>query len=135
MHSTTLAGQNAGITSWTGRILSGFVVTFMVFDSVIHLLKPAPVVDSFAQLGVPLRLSIGIGIVELICTALYSIPRTSAIGALLLTGYLGGAIATQVRAGADWFPTIFPVIIAAMLWAGLALRDRRIRALFAFDAR
>jgi hypothetical protein len=135
MHSATLVSQSVRAATWTGRVLSGLVVAFMVFDGIIHLLEPAPVVDSFAQLGVPLRLSIGIGIVELICTALYAVPRTSVIGAMLLTGYFGGAIATQVRAGADWFPTIFPALIGAMLWAGLALRDARVRRLFAIGER
>jgi hypothetical protein len=105
------------------------VVAFLVFDGVIHILKPAPVVDAFSQLGVPLRLSVGLGVVELICTALYVIPRTAFIGALLLTAYLGGAIATQLRAGAGWFPTIFPVVIAALVWGGLALREPRVRGL------
>jgi DoxX-like protein len=129
MHAAALVNQPARTVSWTGRTLSGLVIAFMVLDGVIHILKPAPVVDAFAQLGFPLRLAIGIGIVELVCTALYAIPRTAVLGALLLTGYLGGAIATQLRAGAGWFPTIFPLIIAALLWGGLALRDARVRAL------
>ena len=130
MHSATLSRQSAATVSWTGRILTGVAVAFMVFDGVIHVLKPAPVVEAFAQLGVPIGLSVGIGIVELVCTALYAVPRTAVIGALLLTGYLGGAIATQVRAGAGWFPTIFPVLIAALVWGGLALRDSRVKGLF-----
>jgi hypothetical protein len=135
MHSATLSEESARTTSWTGRILSGLVVAFMVFDGVIHVLTPAPVVDAFTQLGIPLRLSLGIGIVELVCTALYAVPRTSVVGALLLTGYLGGAVATQVRAGADWFPTIFPVLVALLLWSGLALRDGRVRALLTMGER
>ena len=129
MHSATLVSESARSTSWTGRILSGLVAAFMLFDGIIHVLIPAPVVDAFAQLGVPLRLSIGIGIVELVCTALYAVPRTSVMGALLLTAYLGGAVATQVRAGANWFPTVFPVLVAVLLWSGLALRDARVRSL------
>lgn len=132
MHAATLVNQSTRTVSWTGRILSTLVVAFMVFDGVIHILTPAPVVDAFAQLGVPLRLSLGIGIVELVCTALYAAPRTAVFGALLLTGYLGGAIATQLRAGAGWFPTIFPLIIAALLWGGLALRDARVRSLASY---
>jgi hypothetical protein len=100
----------------------------MVFDGVIHVLKPTPVVEAFAQLGYPLGVSVGLGIVELACTALYAIPRTAALGAVLLTAYLGGAVATQVRIGAGVFPTIFPVILGAILWTGLALRDARVRA-------
>jgi hypothetical protein len=129
MHTATLVNQPARTASWTGRILTALVVAFMVFDGVIHVLTPAPVVDAFAQLGVPLRLSIGVGVVELVCTALYAVPRTAIFGALLLTGYLGGAIAVQLRAGAGWFPTIFPLIIAALLWGGLALRDPRVRTI------
>ena len=128
MQSATLVGQNTRTSSWPGRILSGIAVAFLVFDGVIHVLTPAPVVQAFAQLGIPLRLSMGIGVVELACTALYAVPRTAVIGALLLTGYLGGAVATQVRAGADWFPTIFPILVAVLLWSGLMLRDERVRA-------
>lgn len=129
MHAASLVDGPVRTVSWIGRTLSTLVVAFMIFDGVIHVLTPAPVVDAFAQLGVPLRLSLGIGIVELICAALYAIPRTAVLGALLLTGYLGGAIATQLRAGAGWFPTVFPLLIAALLWGGLALRDARVRAL------
>jgi hypothetical protein len=92
-------------------------------------LKPAPVVEAFAQLGYPLGVAVGLGILELACTALYVIPRTAVLGAVLLTAYLGGAVSTQLRAGAGWFPTIFPVLVGAILWAGLALRDARVRAL------
>ena len=129
MQAATFASRQTRTGSWSGRVISGLVVAFLVFDGVIHVLKPAPVVDAFSQLGVPLRLSVGLGVVELICTALYVIPRTAFIGALLLTAYLGGAIATQLRAGAGWFPTIFPVVIAALVWGGLALREPRVRGL------
>lgn len=129
MQSAVLANQSSRTTSWTGRVLSALVVLFMVFDAVIHIAKPAPVVQAFAQLGYPLHLSVGLGILELACTALYVIPRTSVLGALLLTGYLGGAIASQVRIEAGWFPVIFPAIVGALLWTGLALRDSRVRAL------
>jgi hypothetical protein len=129
MQAATLASRSVASVSWTGRILSGIVIAFMTFDGVIHILKPAPVVDAFAQLGYPLRVSAGLGVIELLCTLLYAIPRTSFAGALLLTGYLGGAIATQLRVDAGWFPTLFPIIIGALLWGGLALRDSRVRGL------
>lgn len=132
MHAASLVDRPVREVSWTGRTLSTLVVAFLIFDGVIHVLAPAPVVDAFAQLGVPLRLSLGIGVVELICIALYAIPRTAFFGALLLTGYLGGAIATQLRAGAGWFPTVFPLLIAVLLWGGLALRDPRVRAVASF---
>ena len=101
----------------------------MIFDGVIHIVKPAAVVEAFAQLGYPIRVAIALGVVELLCTALYALPRTAVLGALLLTAYFGGAIATQVRIGAGWFSTIFPVLLAAVMWGGLALRDARVRAL------
>lgn len=128
MQAAAFVNHSVRTTSWTGRVLSALVVVFMVFDGVIHVLKPTPVVEAFAQLGYPLGVSVGLGIVELACTALYAIPRTAALGAVLLTAYLGGAVATQVRIGAGVFPTIFPVILGAILWTGLALRDARVRA-------
>jgi hypothetical protein len=128
MQAAAFVNHSVRTTSWTGRVLSGLVVVFMVFDGVIHVLKPTPVVQAFAQLGYPLGVSVGLGIVELACTVLYAIPRTAALGAVLLTAYLGGAVATQVRIGAGVFPTIFPVILGAILWTGLAQRDARVRA-------
>ena len=128
MPSAALASHSTRTTSWTGRVLSTLAVLFMVFDGVIHVLKPAPVVQAFAQLGYPLSASVGLGILELVFTALYVIPRTAVLGAVLLTAYLGGAVATQLRAGSGWFETIFPVIIGAIVWGGLALRDARVRA-------
>lgn len=101
----------------------------MVFDGTIHVLRPAPVIDAFAQLGYPIHLSVTLGVIELACTALYAVPRTSVWGALLLTAYLGGATATQVRVEAGWFPTIFPSLVGALVWGGLALRNARVRAL------
>lgn len=127
--TATFVNRATATVSWPGRILSALVVAFIVFDGIIHIAKPAPVVEAFAQLGYPLRLSVGLGVLELVFTLLYAIPRTAFVGALLLTAYLGGAIATQLRIDAGWFPTIFPVIVAALLWTGLALRDPRLRAL------
>jgi hypothetical protein len=129
MQAAALTSRPVASVSWTGRVLSGVVIAFMVFDAILHILKPAPVVNAFTQLGYPLRLAVGLGVIELICTLLYAIPRTSFAGALLLTGYLGGAIATQLRIDAGWFPTLFPIIIGALLWGGLALRDSRVRGL------
>ena len=113
----------------TGQILSALVALFMVFDSVIHILRIAPVVDGFAQLGYPLRVAVPLGILGLFITALYVIPRTAPIGAMLLTAYLGGATAAQVRIGAGLFPTLFPAMLGVLLWGGLYLRDERVRAL------
>jgi len=132
-HAATYSTHASKTTSWSGRVLAGLVILFMIFDGTIHVLKPQPVVDAFAQLGLPLHLSVGIGILELACTALFVIPRTSILGALLLTGYFGGAIATQVRAEAAWFPSIFPALMGALVWTSLALRDPRVRALITND--
>lgn len=132
--AAALSATSHKTTSWTGRGLSAFAVLFMIFDGVIHVAKPQPVVDAFIQLGFPLSTSLGLGILELACTALYVIPRTSTLGALLLTAYLGGATAAQVRVEAGWFPVIFPALIGALLWAGLALRDKRALGIFSFRA-
>ncbi len=111
----------------TGRVLSGLMALFFILDGVGHLMKPAPVVDAFARLGYPLSASIGIGLLLLICTAIYVTPRTSVLGAILLTGYLGGAVSTHVRAGSSLFETVFPVILGVLVWAGLFVRDVPLR--------
>jgi hypothetical protein len=127
MQSAILVASVSRRRVWTGRVLSTLAALFVALDAVSHIAKPAQVVDAFAQLGVPLHLSIGIGVIALACTALYVIPRTSVLGAILLTGYLGGATATQVRAEAALFPVLFPSIVAALFWGGLVLRDTRVR--------
>lgn len=114
---------------WTGRVLSGLMALFFVFDGVGHLMKPAPVVDAFTRLGYPLSASAGIGLLALICTALYVTPRTSVLGAILLTGYLGGAVSTHVRAGSSLFEVIFPVILGVLTWVGIFVRDAQLREL------
>jgi hypothetical protein len=115
---------------WTGRVLSAWGGLFLLFDGVIHILKPQPVVDAFASLGYPLSVSVTLGVIELICLALYALPRTSILGAILLTGYLGGAIATQVRIDAPLFSTtLFPIYVSLFLWGGLYLRDATVRAI------
>jgi hypothetical protein len=116
---------------WTGRIFSGFVVAFLLFDAVIHLMKPAPVVEAFQKLGFPLRLAVPLGITELVCILLYVFPRTSILGAVLLTGYLGGAIATQLPTSNSLFGEIlFPVYVGVILWGGIYLRDEQLRMMF-----
>jgi hypothetical protein len=115
---------------WTGRVLSGLAVLFLLFDAVIKFIGIQPVADSFAQLGYPLGLASTIGTISLVCVAVYVFPRTSVLGAILLTGYLGGAIATHLRVGNPLFShVLFPVYLAAMLWGGLYLRDAQLRAL------
>ena len=114
---------------WAGRIISALPVLFLLVDGIMKLVKPAVVVEATIQLGYPESVIIGIGLVLLACTILYLIPRTAVLGAILLTGYLGGAVATHVRVGGPLFAIIFPVILGAMLWVGLYLRDERVRSL------
>jgi hypothetical protein len=115
---------------WIGRIVTAIPVLFLIFDFSIKLAHIKPVTDSFAQLGVPDRLAVTIGVLELICLVIYLIPRTRALGAVLLTGFLGGAIMLHVRVGDPLFShVLFPVYIGALLWIGLYLRDPRLRAL------
>ena len=115
---------------WAGRIMTPLPVLFLLFDSVIKLIRIDPVVQSFTELGYPVDLAVGIGIVELVCLLVYLIPRTSLLGAILLTGYLGGAVATHVRVGSPWFThVLFPIYVAALLWGGIYLREDRLRAL------
>jgi hypothetical protein len=117
-------------TLWTARILSAVVVLFLLFDATLHLTKPTPVINAFNKLGYPLSASVGIGIVELLCLVAYLIPRTAPLGAILLTGIVGGAIATHVRAGSPMFEAyIFPILLGLLIWGGIWLRDERLRAL------
>lgn len=114
---------------WTGRALTGLATLFFVFDGVAKLFKPAPVVTATVGLGFPESEIVGIGITLLICTALYVIPRTSILGAVLLTGYIGGAIASKVRIHAPLFDICFAIVFAAIVWGGLWFRNPRLRAI------
>jgi hypothetical protein len=116
---------------WTGRVLSTIAVLFMLFDTVIHAMRGPQVVQGFAQLGFPLSIAIPLSTIEFIGIVLYVFPRTSVLGAILLTGYLGGAVAAQVRIGAPLLGFVLaPVYVALFLWVGLYLRDERVRAVF-----
>jgi len=129
MPATTLTATVPAGRLWTGRSFSAVVSLFMLFDTVLHLAKPAPVIEAFARLQVPDSLSVPLGVIELACTVLYAIPRTSVVGAVLLTGYLGGATAIQVRAGSTLFEILFPSIVGVLLWGGLLLRNASLRAI------
>ncbi len=110
--------------------MSAVPALFLFIDGVGKLVKPAPVVEGTIQLGYPESVLLGLGIVLLTCTILYVVPRTAVLGAILLTGYLGGAIATHVRVGSPLFSHIlFPVYVAVLIWGGLYMRDERLRAL------
>jgi len=116
--------------TWAGRIISALPILFFLFDSAIKFTRIQPVVDSFTQLGYRPSISVGIGLLELACMVVYLIPRTSIFGAILLTGYLGGAIASHLRVGDPLFShVLFPIYVAAPLWGGLLLRDARLRSM------
>ncbi len=130
MEITTQTAPVSKTQLWAGRIISALPVLFLLFDGVIHLTRIAPVVDSFNQLGYPIVLALGLGIIELVCVVLYVVPPTSVLGAILLTGYLGGAVASNLRIGAPLFSNaLFPVYVGVLLCAGLYLRSNRLRAL------
>jgi hypothetical protein len=120
---------------WTGRILSGITVAFLLFDGIIKLMLIQPVVDSFAELGYPVSQAFGIGVLGIVCAVLYALPRTAILGAILLTGMLGGAIATHVRVGDPIFShVLFGVYLGLIAWGGLYLRDARLRSMIPLRA-
>jgi DoxX-like family len=112
---------------WTGRIVIALVFLFMLFDGGIKVLRLAPAVEGTIRLGYPASVVVPIGLVSLISAFLYAIPRTSILGAILLTGFLGGATATQVRVQDPWF--FFPVVLGVLVWVGPFLLDERLHAL------
>jgi hypothetical protein len=118
---------------WAGRIMCALAVVFLLFDSVVKAMKLPAAVEGTVKLGYPESVIVGIGLVELLCLAVYVIPRTAVTGAILLTGYLGGAIATHVRIGSPLFShALFPIYVAALIWGGLYLREARLRTLVPF---
>lgn len=123
------SSRPARLASWGGHAISALPVLFLLFDGVIKLLRPAPVVEATVALGIPESAILGLGLLLLGCLFTYLVPRTAVLGAVLLTGYLGGAIATHVRLGSDPFSLFFPVVLGVLLWSGLYLRDTRLRAL------
>jgi hypothetical protein len=129
--ATTIRTGAAGrARPWTGRTLSGLAILFLLFDTVLKVLRLPVALEGTGQLGYAHSAVFAIGLVELGCVLAYAIPRTSIVGAVLLTGYLGGAIATHVRVGSPLFShTLFPIYVAALIWGGLYLRDSRLRAL------
>ncbi|QRK11259.1 DoxX family protein [Archangium violaceum] len=126
---TRTGTQPAKKALWTGRILSGLAVLFLLFDATGKLLQIPEAQQGTMELGYPVSVLFGLGLVQLACLAVYLVPRLSVLGAVLWTGYLGGAVATHVRVGNPLFThTLFPVYIATLLWLGLWLRDERLRA-------
>ena len=112
---------------WTGYVISAIPVLMLLFSGIMKLVKPPSIVEGFVRLGYPASLAVGIGILEIACTVVYLIPRTSVLGAILLAAYLGGATATHVRIGESAF--IAPVVFGVLVWLGLFLREPRLRAL------
>jgi hypothetical protein len=118
---------------WTGRAMSALVIVFLLFDGAIKMVPLDIVITTSEQLGIPGELARVLGTLTLLSTILYMIPQTSVLGAILLTGYLGGAIATHLRVGSPLFShTLFGVYLGLLVWGGLYLRDERVRALIPF---
>ncbi len=120
----TASGSKAGL--WAGRIISGLVVLFMLFNGVVGLMQPPQAVEGMVHLGYPQHLGIPIAVIMLVCTIIYAIPQTAFLGALLLTAYFGGATASHVRVGEPFY---FPIVFGVLAWAGLFLRVDRLRTL------
>lgn len=116
---------------WLGWIVSGLPILMLVFSAITKFLKPEFAIEGFTKLGWDAKLAFALGIVELSCTVIYLIPPTAVLGAILLTGYLGGAVATHVRIGDAFF---MPIVLGILIWGGLWLRDLRIRALLPFKS-
>ena len=114
-------------TLWIGRVMSALPVLLVLFGSVVKLMKTASVVEGFVRAGVPERLIIPVGIIELVCVIVYVIPQTAVLGAILMTGLLGGATITNLRIGDPTYP--MPVLLGMLAWGGLFLRDTRLREL------
>jgi hypothetical protein len=129
-NADALTNSIPGKRPWAGIIISGLPVLFLLFDALLKFVRPEQVVQGTVELGYPESVILPLGFVLLISTLLYVIPKTSVLGAILLTGYLGGAVATHVRIGNPLFTHIlFPVYVGVLLWLGLYLRDTRLRAL------
>ena len=129
MNAATQLAPVSNTARRTGYVLSGIAVLFMLFDAVVKIVKAVPAVQGTVQLGYSAGVVQPLGFVVLVLVILYVVPRTAVFGAVLLTGYLGGAVASQVRVGNPW-PTqiLFPVYVAVLLWGSLYLRDARVRA-------
>jgi len=127
MHSVVQPIPISKPALWTGRIMSALPILLVLMSSVMKLLKLPAVVEGFARAGLPQHLILPVGIIELVCVVVYVIPRTSVLGAILMTGLLGGATITTLRVGDPTFP--MPVVLGMLAWGGLYLRDPRLRAL------
>src|SRR5262249_16345795 len=129
MRSDTQTIPVSTMRLWIGRIISALPALFLLVDGAMKLVKPDVVVKTTVELGYAETVILPLGVVLLACTILYLIPRTAVLGAILVTGYLGGAVATQVRAGQGLCASVFPSVLGILLWGGLVLRDDRLRTL------
>jgi hypothetical protein len=115
---------------WAGRVMSGLVIFFLLLDGAMKLVPLDVVIKASEPLGIPGSLARTLGVLTIVCTLLYAFPRTAVLGAILLTGYLGGAVATHLRVGDPLFThVLFGVYLGLLAWGGLYLRDSRLRAL------
>ena len=117
---------------WVGRIVTTLVVLFCAFDGLMKVIKEPHVIAASAEFGFSTNELVLIGVLMLVCTVLYAIPRTAILGAILLTGYLGGAVVSNIRVGHPVFECIFPIIFGALAWGGLFLLESRVRELIPF---
>lgn len=128
-----LDSQTAPVASrtllWVGRVITILMVLFMLLDGVMKLIKPAPVVEATVQLGFQQGDIAKMGIIVLVCAILYAIPRTAVLGAILLTGWLGGAVAAKLRIDSSPLSTFSPVIFGVLVWLGILLREPRLKML------
>jgi hypothetical protein len=121
---------------WGGRVMSGIACLFLAFGATMKVLQVPEAVQGTLELGYPASVLLGLGIVQVVCLVVYLVPRTAVLGAVLWTGYLGGAIATHVRMQHPWASQVlFPVYVAVLLWGGLWLRDRALRGVLPLRAR
>jgi hypothetical protein len=126
MESTVQTDSTPTKVVWAGRILSGLLVLALVFSGVVKLIQPTGLPEEFTRLGWPSSVASALGIIEIACALLYAIPQITVLGAILATGYLGGAVATHVRIEESFAS---PLVFGMLIWLGLYLRDSRLRAL------
>lgn len=119
-------GTSSSAAFWAGWAITGLVILFLLFDGSTKVLKVAPVMEACARFGLSPDVAAGIGAILLVCTALYAIPTTAVLGAILLSAFLGGAVATHVRAGSGPFETGFAIAFGCLTWLGLLLREPRL---------
>jgi DoxX-like family len=127
------SGETSSKAHWAGLVMSGLAIAFLLFDAAIKLVPLSVVKETMAALGYPPGLERGLGVFTLICVLLYAVPRTAVLGAILLTGLFGGAMATHLRIGSPLFShLLFGLYLGLLVWGGLYLRDARLRALIPF---